>query len=401
MKKDLRFYPSRQPPSSLTQETLKFVPTQARGLWVRNDYKFVPSVFGILDRLSTTERRERREYSLDWWTDTALYYYDSLLVSAYYGMEKWDFREFYKIPRKNFLFVSDSGGWQVVTQSVKIEPIDLLKWMEHNADFGLTLDVPPVDPISKKTYLDDQFEGFKKTAELSRRNYEIMHRHWKENDFQLLKVIHGVGPRQLDYWYRQVEDLEFSGLAFSPHPPSEQNIAILLAYGRDKGAKKVHIFTGTGIETTPIVIYGRKYFDQLTYDSSAFSTQGAALRAYFVPYDLGQKILFGKSYNSTLKQLPCNCPVCQLATVDDLNSPGSVPGGLIALHNLWVYLMYCVFLDSITESKDIFIEYLRRNNLTETIKAVRFLDLSEEVGFYDAYNRIYKAGGQDVSNLFP
>jgi len=400
--KDYRFVPSLPQNLAVAGHSIRggtrFVPAQARGLWVRDDYKFVPSAFGIIDR---TSEKFKKEYTLDWWTESALFNYSALLVSAYYGMDIWEFREHYKIPRKDFLFIADSGGWQITTQKVKIDAHDILRWQEHNADVGLTLDVPPVYAESRKVYTD--MADFQHCVEMSKKNCEIMHRSWKSEDLELLKVIHGVEPEQLDIWYKAHEDLEFSGLAFSPKPPNEMSIATLLAYGIEKEAKKVHMFTGTGLGTSPVVIYAKKYFERLTYDSSTFSSQGAKMRAYFMPQDLSGRIMFGRAYNSTFKRLPCTCPVCQLSTIDDMNAEGSCPGGLIALHNLWVYLMYCNFIDSLADSKPDLMEYLRKNEQYDAIKAIEFIDLSIDIGFYDAYNKVYRegqAGLTDVSSIF-
>ena len=60
---------------------------------------------------------DREEKALDWWSENAFFKYDSMLVSAYYGREIPNYRDFYHIPRKNFTLFGDSGGFQNSTAS--------------------------------------------------------------------------------------------------------------------------------------------------------------------------------------------------------------------------------------------------------------------------------------------
>jgi len=402
MKKDLKFVPSLPQNLATAGHSIKggtkFVPTQALGLWVRDEYKFVPSVFGIIDR---SAENFKKSYTLDWWTENALFYYNSLLVSAYYGMDIWDFREHYKIPPKKdgFLFVADSGGWQIASQQVKIDPVEILRWQEYNADVGMLLDVPPVEPGTYVSYVD--FEKFKKCAAIAKRNYEIVHSRRRSEDLELLKPIHGGSPQEIDYFWDEVKDLEFEGVAFSPKPPVPMGIALQLAYGYDKGLDIVHLFTGTGLNTVPVVVYAQKMFKRLTFDSSSFSVQGARYRSYCNPFYLSCGITFGKSYQSTLEKLPCDCPVCRLATIDDLNSEGSLAGGLIALHNLWITLKYIEHLSVLSRSYTDYINFLNvYSRDEETIKAINFLQHTWDNDFDSALREYGISDREDARNLF-
>jgi hypothetical protein len=281
------------------------------------------------------------------------------MISTFYGLDKWNFRDYYKIPRKNFLLVADSGGYQISTQKVPIEPIKVLKWMEANVDVGMTLDVPPLDMSLKVV---GTFENFKRGARNSKRNYDIMYRSW-DGKLDLLKVIHGSKPEWIKYWYDLMKDYEFSGLAFSPKPLTVESVAINLAFANHVGAKKVHIFLGTGADITPLTVYAKKFFDRLTFDSSSFSISGARYRS---------------------------CPVCQLATIKDMNDEGSLPGGLIALHNLFVYLQYYYFLVNLSDDKETYFSFLQTQELDNVIRMLEFLDLANDIGFYDAYNKFFE-----------
>lgn len=404
MKKDLRFTPALLDNLSSAGHSLKrgarFTPSD-RGMISRTNILFSP----VWVRNNIDPKRVYRDYTLDWWTDTAIFNYDALLVSAFYGKDIWDFREHYKIPRKDFLFVADSGGFQIWTQNIKIEPINILRWMEHNADIGMTLDVPPLKPNSIEP-LD--FEDFKRMCDISRRNYEIMHRNRVSEDIIMLKVLHGATLKELEHFDGAVSDYEFDGYAFSPKPPSALQIAFTLAYAHEHDMKRVHIFLGTGMKTLPVLLYAKRYFDHLTFDSASFSLQGARFRSYCLPFRPGSYVEFGKSYKGELKKLPCSCPVCQLSTVDVFNIDSStkteklsesVPGGLIALHNLYVWLSYIDFLDSLSDSYGDYMAFLRAQDFLKTIKAIEFLRYSEEVGLDDAFKKYFSIGA-DASEYF-
>lgn len=356
---------------------------------MKKDLKFKPSVEGMAGLAGA---KPEDGYSLDWWTDSAIFRYPSLMVSAFYGMDNWNFRQFYNIPKNDFLLVADSGGYQVSTQKVTIEPTEVLSWMEANVDVGMTLDVPP--PMSSKVV--GISKNFKLAAQHSKRNYEIMYRNW-DGKLELLKVIHGWTPEQLDYWHNLTKEYDFSGLAFSAKPFTEERVAIVLAKANDFGAEKVHIFLGTGETTSPLIIYAKRFFDRLTFDSSSFSRSGAIYRQYWLPTRLSKSIDFGKQYKGKLKRLPCSCPVCQLATIDDFRvekgshepKPASLPGGLIALHNLYIYLQYYHFLAALSDDEEFYRSSLHDQGLNKTVEMLDFLDLAEDVGFYDAYKKFF------------
>ncbi|TRZ53206.1 MAG: hypothetical protein D4S01_01695 [Dehalococcoidia bacterium] len=359
---------------------------------MQKNLKFKPSI----KDLAVDALKIEREYSLDWWSHSSIFRYNALMVSSFYGMKWGNFRQFYNIPKNDFLFVADSGGYQVSTQKVAIEPTEVLNWMEANVDVGMTLDVPPLDMSLKVV---GNFENFKLAARHSKRNYEIMHKNWNGKP-ELLKVIQGGTADRLDYWYNFTKELEFSGLAFSPKPVNEETVAITLAYANHVGAKKVHVFLGTSENISPITIYAKKFFDRLTFDSSTCSSSATRFRNYFLPYNLSKSITFGGQYRDKLKHLPCSCPVCKLATIDDFRiekgshatKTASLAGSLIALHNIYVYLQYYDFLTALSDDEEAYRTFLQSRGLNNTVNMLDFLDLAEQVGFYDAYNKFLRTG---------
>lgn len=397
MKKDLKFVPVTTPWSQAGMiKDLKYTPALPKGLssaghTLRTGARFVPSAEGMITRGKTRIKSEKIEYSLDWWTDTAIFRYNALMVSAFYGLDMWDFREFYNIPRDDFLFVADSGGFQLSRHPVSISPIDVLRWMEHNVDVGLTLDDPPTPEERKNLTLD----LLKPHGIKCRKYYEEMHKGWKSDDLELLKVIQGDKPDQLVWWWDLMADLEFDGAALACRPPTAKQTAMGLGFVMDKEVKKVHVLLGTGKATIPLIIYAKKYFDRVTVDSSSFSQSGAIYRSYYLPFNLTQSLEFGEKFTSTIKHLPCDCPVCQITTVDDLNvakigvksdakKDASLPGGLIALHNLYMVLRYYYFLDMLADDREAYVRFLKTEGYNGAIEAMNFLDDVHERGFEDA-----------------
>jgi len=421
MAKDREQIGSKMKVSGGDKDRLKFVPGLPEGLssaghslrrrskfvpgWSLNNtdptLKYTPSIEGMYGTKGERDQAGRgkiesegREYTLDWWTQTAIFRYNALMVSAAYGLDRWDFREFYDIPRRDFIFITDSGGYQIFSQGLKMEAVDILRWMEHNADIGLTLDRPPMKTGEKILGSDEipraTKEDFKISIEKSKENYEIMHRNRQANDLVLLKVIHGFSLNELNRFYEAVKDFEFDGHAFGANQNDVRSVALVLGFAQTIEKERVHMFLITGAFTAPVVIYAKRFFKHLTFDSSSFSVTGARYRKYYYPNKISAGISFGKKYNASLKELPCTCPVCQLATVADLNAEGSVPGGLIALHNLYQVLQYFSILEKLADSPDNYIEYLRHTGCPhKTIEMIEYLRCIEENDF-DTANKKYK-----------
>jgi len=338
-------------------------------------------------------------FTLDWWTDTAMFRYDALLVSAFYGIKEWDFREKYRIPRDDFTFIADSGGFQLWSMGVKLEPIDILRWEENNADIALTLDSPP---IKNSEMIGDRAkpEDFRKSIELSKRNYEIMHRNRQSDQLKLLKVIHGYTFRELHQFYDAVKDLEFDGHAFGANQNDLVSIARVLGFAQSIEQERVHMFLATGLNTSPLIIFAKRFFKNLTFDSASFSITGARYRKYYLPYNINKGISFGGSYTSSLKELPCSCPICRMCHPEDFNADGSLPGGLIALHNLWMVLNYYATLESLADSPDDYLEFLKGNVPDQTIRMVEYL-LCVDENDLDYANKKYNMDSErDITGIF-
>lgn len=363
---------------------LKFTPSSngvsAGPLGARPNLKFTPA-------LSVIEGKRAKEhfgnFALTWWEPNSFFKYDAMLCSAFYGMkDKWNYREDYNIP-KDFLLIADSGGFEQATQGIRIEPVNVLKWQENNADIAFTLDVPPVEGVPPLLKFTENTNFFKTCAEQSFRNAECAQRNRK--DIKLYHVLQGHTKEQLDIW-SQKRLTEFDGTALSHKSIHLVWLSVQAMYAKEQGVKNVHVLTGTGYNSVPIIAYLRKHFEQVTFDSSSYG-MGARNMQYNLPYRY--HLFFGRAYNGKIKTLPCDCPVCQAITIEDLQTGTSISGALLSLHNLYNYIQHVDFLSAIVDDDELFSSYIKRHTNEKTRKAYDFIKSCEEIGFEDTYSKFF------------
>lgn len=368
---------------------VKFTPASNGGcagpLGCQDRLRFTPAASVIENRA----KDKYKEYSLNWWSPNSLFKYDAMLCSAFYGMEdkvaslRGGYREHYQIP-EDFLLIADSGGFEQCTQNIRIDPIEVLKWQEENANVAFTLDIPPVNPTSLA--LTEDLEYFKKCAEASQRNADKALSNRQK--IELYYVLQGHKKEELDIWMGDINPDEYDGLALSFKSVNEPVwLAVQACYAKEMGIEKVHVLTGTGWNVVPIIHLLKRYFKQVTFDSSSYGV-GARLMKYNLPYRY--HILFGRSYNEKIVELPCDCPVCEKITVDDFQTGDSTAGALISLHNLCVYFRHLKFLNGIVQDDDLFFGYISKHCTDETVRAWRFFKDFDDMGFDKAYNFNFK-----------
>jgi hypothetical protein len=363
----------------------KFTPTPLFNMQSDHpqDFKYTPanivSCFGF----------NHGPFKLTWWETNSFYRYDAMLISAFYGMKWWKYREYFNIPRENFLLIADSGGFEQLTQGARIDELDVLRWQERNADIGFALDIPPKDPVTHAPATD--VNHFIKCAEQTQRNTDIMNSHRATSKMKFYKVLQGGDKEQLDLWWSYIKDFETDGLCSSPQPAQQPlPTALHIGYAISKEIKNIHILLGSGINVTPVNVYGSKFFNLYTFDSSSYG-QGTMTRDYWLPYNLNESINFGRnSKNTAIDALPCDCPVCQHTTADDMKAEGSEAGAIISLHNLYNYIRYVNFLTNLSQDEEFYFEYVKKHNPNNTYKALCFIRDCKEKGLEDAYKTYYR-----------
>lgn len=355
--------------------------------------KYTPAI-SVMEKKRIKEKY--KTFNLSWWDEQSFFKHNALLCSAFYGMKDcWNYREEYKIP-KDFLLIADSGGFEQATQKIRIEPINVLKWQENNANIAFILDVPPINPENLQPIQD--LQTFTKYAEATKRNADIAQRNRTNNDMKLYYVLQGNTKQKMDLWIKDVDLSHYDGLAVGPKPPNDPlQIALHGCYAKDKGIKIGHVLLGTGYNSVPIIVYLSKKLFPLTFDSSSYG-KGARTMSYDIPSHR-LDIKFGKSFNQNLKNLPCDCPVCSNISIPDFQTGKSVSGALISLHNLYLYIKHIEFLNNIVEDEELYLRYITKYCTKKTVSAFNFINSYLEKGFDDTY-KIFFRQQNTLNNMF-
>ncbi len=119
--------------------------------------------------------------------------------------------------RRTTKILADSGGFQLITGVLDIKwdneadanktRRDILNWIEHTADGGMTLDVP----LAAIDVQPNKWTFEKCLAETIKSNRIFAE---KKTDTAILNVLHGRTIPEEEAWYKAVKDFPFQGWAF-------------------------------------------------------------------------------------------------------------------------------------------------------------------------------------------
>ena len=284
------------------------------------------------------------------------------------------------------LLVHNNSGFQLASFKLNdkpcdMKPIDSLRWQEQNCDIGLNLDFPPAI-IGNVT-----FKEFKRTLDISVKNFELFEKERKNYDMKLYNVFHGDTIEEMELWYNAVKHFKFDGWATGVKPSSNpmiQALGALFLYEKGELTKEncfgFHFLGMSGKHVVPMIVYFASKLDNkfVTYDSSSYNI-GSIYRTYYNRLDIGTSLSFGEKFkrqNPNIKTLPCMCPVCQ--SIDDLsvlNGGDIYAGTLISLHNMYQYIDYVNILNSLVEHKDLFLDFLKAMNVNDKcFMSIEFID---------------------------
>jgi hypothetical protein len=151
--------------------------------------------------------------------------------------------------------LGDSGGFQVASGVLKLDwtnakdpndpsRIDLcekiLRWLEHTADWAMTLDIPgfaAVPPYNKKTGLTK----IQDTIDISLLNLDYFVRNRVPGKTKFLNVLSGTDQKSADDWYESVK--HFSDPKF-----------VASAYGDANRTLEGYAFAGINMRNMPIAL---------------------------------------------------------------------------------------------------------------------------------------------------
>ncbi|MHA1869036.1 MAG: hypothetical protein ACTSXD_13415 [Candidatus Heimdallarchaeaceae archaeon] len=227
-----------------------------------------------------------------------------LLVSYYYRNELKKIKNIVK----NFKVFGDSGGFQMITKSDYLNPLNVLRWQEENCYKGAILDYPYVTKIPTTKKLDFSY-CLLKTVE----SCEI----YKQNRIgscKIFNVLQGEKPKEIDLWFNQISKFTFDGWAI-PYRKYDGLEFFLYKFYRiyeHTNNNMFHILMATGNNIIPIIIYIAKILDlELSFDSSSH-TFFSRLRRYNLFFDGIDIKTKTKNEGFKIFPLPCHCPACRI-----------------------------------------------------------------------------------------
>ena len=360
----------------------------------------------IAEIISAAQKDVRYEgHNLTWWNSGSFYRYPALLINYFHQNKPFNFRQSMRVP-PDVTVIGDSGGYEILSMRAKgkptnINPLQVLKWHETNCDIGMTLDLSPVNlqptgnggksvatnpnPISH--------EEFEKRLEQTCYNNQVFQDNRTNPHLKIYNVIHsGMGKTEsISIWYERVKDFKFEGWAIAPKPPSDPvKVAIDGMFLWDRGVRNnLHVLGISGINVLPVLVYMEKYIKHISTDSFSYGVNAIVRKHMNL---LGPPDFFYRPKERKYSRIPCLCPVCSnLKSVEDLYRT-DIPGySLIALHNLWQYLQYLKYLETLVEDREGFNKYVK-NKSSKLKTAIDFIDNTVANGWETAISKLGMVG---------
>jgi len=353
-------------------------------------------------------RHGPEEWALNWWDKNPAIYHDTVLFSAYYknqlSHKARNLREGI-MARDDVKIYADSGGFQYLTMKAIPDPVELIRWMDENVDYGFILDFPPMEMTTddvKTAFVPakDWRDRLKKTYEATK----IMVN--KRQRVPLYNVLHAEYPDMYE-WYNTMKEFQLEGWAAGVQPFTPLKVALRTAFFISEGIRdRVHIFGVGGVSTIPVLAYSAKWIKNLTFDNSSFAA-GAIKRDYFLPFLYGERLRFGSRQElkvgqvTTTKELPCECNICKYADGDRFRQPDYIAGLLLELHNVHVLVNYTKTMNMLVKNdEEAFLEMVKRRFGDKAWLSCMLVRTAAEEGFETSYRKWIERGTENVSSWF-
>lgn len=319
----------------------------------------------------------------------------------------------------------DSGGFQIaVGRATLINPIELIKFYNKNADLGMVLDIPDYNDGNPfpDSFIDD-------LALIQKRNTDYMLK-YKDGPCELINIIHGSTPKQkLDYLEAvhddRIDRLAVPSVGIAMTVPRLDLIIELCKKAKSLGHyKHLHVL-GTfnkgviltlaklanskikeveGIDFTTDASSALQNSVNLTYEKNISIWRGLDEFSVLDKERLIKidhiKSLYknGLGKFNEFAELPCNCPVCSRIKYSYVlrNIRGGYMRNLIFLnHNVKECTNYVYMVDQFAKNLN-WKEYLnlvktwQDNDYTDTVNCIRYLECVEKKGLEEARKEFRK-----------
>lgn len=270
------------------------------------------------------------------WTDRPLNWLDPRLdgTSAYHphaltAYPNWSPQPFTWEPEVSVF--GDSGGFQVMTRGLRLDPRAVVRWQIKHTDVGAILDFPPFTDSGRRSDLSFS-EALDRTVRGLRRGLPVYLRARDGGkDFRFWGVVHGRTPDELAEWYDAVGAVHpFTGAgegwAFKPLPlNASEAVATVLRFARDRGITRIHLFgTGAPLAIETLFALGPSHgIETATFDTASASIGGSFFNfARPTPYGLNwvkERFRDSNGRDSRARDFmleECGCRSCEFLRAD-------------------------------------------------------------------------------------
>jgi hypothetical protein len=197
--------------------------------------------------------------------------------------------------RKATTLICDSGGYQIAQNRGRInaqrDRPDILRWMERNGDYAMTLDVP-TGPVLKPGY---PFAATQDCLAQTLDHLDFFQRNRRSSELKLLNVLQGNTSQEADYWYDAVKVYNFEGWAFAGllrHNMYEfcRRILVMADEGQLENKKWIHVLGTCELETAVLLTAVQRSINRhinpklrISFDTSSPFLLLSLKQAYTIP----------------------------------------------------------------------------------------------------------------------
>uniref|UniRef100_A0A502GFK1 Uncharacterized protein n=1 Tax=Ewingella americana TaxID=41202 RepID=A0A502GFK1_9GAMM len=333
-------------------------------------------------------------------------YLDWALGSAHYAVKQGYY--FNWCQPSNTKLVLDSGGAQLkVGTADYVNPYEIIDVMNHAANAGFALDVPPKLDIDIKNGMSNDI-----LAHLQKRNNNVFLQH-RRPDLALLNILHGTTVPEFKRWLDIVQDDGFQGWALGIDDSNDFLAGVrgaLVLHEHFKGSDKpwwLHIFGASGPKIIPAMAWFGRVHPHITSDSSSWF-EGARRGTYYILNEFG--LMFNTRLSHHLKDrsilksitgqnkqntdfcwspagmLPCQCDICNTMQYTDSIIDHPYEAAMMSLHDLMTMKRFGHIWNTMAQTMT-YQEYYATTRLLMGSKAadmVQYIEVGLQSGLQEA-----------------
>lgn len=235
--------------------------------------------------------------------------------------------------------VADSGGFQLGFGRLDyLDPMEIIKWYNDNADIGIVLDIP--------MHFNDP-ELYQRLGRVQAANTELMMQN-KRDSLELMNIFHGNTQDEVSRYREIVERDDITRLAMGGTYYDTQMTAIAKILQQIVTGRKYEQYHMLGVAKLslvyPLIYMAKKGLAPLITSDASTWLQESVSKGYYYQTHISEPPGFFKMFDkvnspSPFNTLPCNCPVCSAIKYTDVLSVigGNVATFLLAYHNMYTY----------------------------------------------------------------